>query len=123
MQKKILSEKETVLTKMYDLLLYLIPQLNKFPRSQKFLLADRIEKQILDIMEYLIEAYYTTTEKKQPILRRVNLELEKLRYLIRISHDLKHFSHQQYGFIAGRVLSLWHEPHPESLRDIRSELF
>jgi hypothetical protein len=32
-----------ILNKNYDLLLYLIPILKKFPRDQKFLLSDRIE--------------------------------------------------------------------------------
>jgi hypothetical protein len=31
-------------TKLYDLLLWMVPKLEKFPRSQKFLLGDRIEK-------------------------------------------------------------------------------
>ncbi|MBU4260471.1 MAG: four helix bundle protein [Proteobacteria bacterium] len=30
------------ITKVYDYLLWLIPKLEKFPRSQKFLLADRM---------------------------------------------------------------------------------
>ena len=38
-----MSEKENVIIKVYDLLKYIIPQLAKFPRDQKFILADRIE--------------------------------------------------------------------------------
>jgi hypothetical protein len=34
------------LTKLQDLLVYLIPQLNKFPREQKFVLGDRIETKL-----------------------------------------------------------------------------
>lgn len=46
-----MAEKETVLTKTYDLLLYLIPVLTKFPRNHKFLLGDRIENTVLDVLE------------------------------------------------------------------------
>ena len=38
------------ITKLYDLLLWIIPKLEKFPRSQKFLIADRIETMLLDIL-------------------------------------------------------------------------
>ena len=54
------------ITKLYDYLLWLIPKLERFPRSQKFLLADRIEILMLDILELLIEAAYT--RNKRPML-------------------------------------------------------
>ena len=31
-----MAESDNILTKLHDLLLYLIPQLNKFPRDQRF---------------------------------------------------------------------------------------
>jgi len=34
-----MAESDNILTKQQDLLLYLIPQLNKFPRDHKFVLA------------------------------------------------------------------------------------
>jgi hypothetical protein len=39
-----MAERDNVLTRLQDLLVYLIPQLNKFPRDQKFVMGDRIEK-------------------------------------------------------------------------------
>jgi hypothetical protein len=42
------------ITKVYDYLLWLIPKLEKFPRSQKFLLADRMESLLLDILDLVI---------------------------------------------------------------------
>ncbi len=52
------AEKENVITHTYDLLKYIIPQLEKFPRSQKFVLADKIQLLLMDILGKLIEAYY-----------------------------------------------------------------
>ncbi len=37
-----MPQTEDVLTLSYDFLKYLVPILSKFPRDQKFLLADRI---------------------------------------------------------------------------------
>ena len=46
-------------TKLYDLILWLIPKLEQFPRSQKFLIGDRIESLMPDTLERLIEASYS----------------------------------------------------------------
>lgn len=101
-----MSQSDDILRKTYDFILYLIPQLNKFPRSQKFLLADRIENLILEILENYISAYYSKAENKKMLLLKNNLQLEKMRYLIRLSHDLHFFSHQKYGVISGHIAEI-----------------
>jgi len=70
-------------TKLYDFLLWMISKIKKFPRSQKFVLGDRIENLMLDILGLLIEAAYF--RRKQQVLRDANLKLENLRYQIRLS--------------------------------------
>ena len=47
-------------------LLWLVPTLEKFPRSQKFLLADRIQTTALAVLETLIESTCQRTRKAQP---------------------------------------------------------
>jgi len=49
-----MAESDSILTKLQDLLVYLIPQLNKFPRDQKFVLGDRIETKLLDVQEFCL---------------------------------------------------------------------
>jgi hypothetical protein len=44
---------------MYRFILWLVPTVEKFPRSQKFLLGDRIQTTALDVLERLIDATYT----------------------------------------------------------------
>jgi hypothetical protein len=92
------------ITRLYDFILWMIPKLEKFPRSQKFLLGDRIESLMLDILELLIEASYS--KKKQTTLQAANLNLEKLRYLIRISKDLKLINLKAYEFAANAIDSI-----------------
>ena len=45
--------------------------------------------------------YYS--KEKRERLRAANLKLERLRFLIRLSHDLKLLSNQKYGFISERL--------------------
>ena len=51
-----MANSDNVLTKLHDLLLYLIPQLGKFPRDQKFLLADRIQAKLMGVQERCVRA-------------------------------------------------------------------
>ncbi len=96
---------------MYRFLLWLVPTVEKFPRSQKFLLGDRIQATALDVLERLIEATYTRA--RQPMLAAANLGIEKLRFLFRLSHDLKFLDIRRYEFAArsldeiGRLVGGW----------------
>lgn len=98
-----MNEKETVLTLTYDLLLYTVPQLVKFPRSQKFVLADRLQNSLTDLLQLLIEAWYTRDERKRATLERANLEIEKIRYLVRLAKDLHCLDLRRYELIAGKL--------------------
>lgn len=89
------------ITKLYDFLLWIIPKLEKFPRSQKFLIADRIEILTLNVLDLLIEAAYS--KSKQGLLRSANLRLEQLRFLIRLSKDLRLLSINHYEFCARSI--------------------
>lgn len=86
------------LARTYDLLLWIIPVLEKFPRSQRFLLGERIETALLDTMELIIQAVYT--KNKTAFLKEANLKIEKLRHLIRLSKDLQFLSIRRYEFVS-----------------------
>jgi hypothetical protein len=83
---------------MYMFILWLVPTVEKFPRSQKFLLGDRIQSTALDVLERLIEATYTRA--RHPMLAAANLGIEKLRLLFRLSHDLSFLDMRRYEFAA-----------------------
>jgi hypothetical protein len=71
---------------MYRFMLWLVPTVEGFPRSQKFMLGDRIQTNAIDILESLIEATYSRSRDRQ--LGQANLGLEKLRFLFRLAKDL-----------------------------------
>jgi hypothetical protein len=90
-----------IITKMYDFLLYLIPQISRFPRSQRYLLGDRLEITGLDTLELLLEAVYS--REKMPLLRRANVKLEKTRYYARLCKDLKLMDLHRYEVISKKI--------------------
>lgn len=88
---------------MNGFLRWLIPTVEKFPKSQKFLLGDRIQATALDVLERLIEATYS--KPRQAHLQGANLGVEKLRHLFRIAADLKYVDLGRYEHAARA--SLW----------------
>ena len=86
---------------MHGFILWLIPTVEKFPRSQKFLLGDRIQSIALDVLERLIEATYTRS--REGLLAQVNLGLEKLRFLFRIASELHCLDLRRYEHAARRA--------------------
>ncbi len=48
----------TVVTKAYDVLLWCVNHVGKFPRSHRFVLGERIETAMLDTVLLLVEASY-----------------------------------------------------------------
>lgn len=71
----------------HELLAWLIPQLDKFPRVRRFTLGERLEAGLLAVLEALVEAAYS--KDKRAALRRANLKLEVVRHLWRLAHELE----------------------------------
>ena len=80
-------------------------------RCPPLLLGDRIESAALDVLEGLIEATYT--RDRAQLLSTVNLRIEKLRFLTRLSLDLGYLDPRRYEHAArsldeiGRLVGAW----------------
>ncbi len=96
-----MAEPDNVLTKLHDLLLYSIPQLAKMPRDQKYLLGDRIETKMLEVLEHALRAYYR--KDKRPHLLEANLTLEIIRHLVRLAYGQRNLSPKACEVISQRV--------------------
>ena len=92
-----------ILPKLYDLILWFSQKISLYPRKFKYSLGDRITNLQLDILESVIEAKYTDGKRKSHYLRRTNLDLEKLRFMVRISKDLQCISISQYEYAAKQI--------------------
>lgn len=74
-----------VYTRFESFLGWLLQRTEKFPRRAAHTLRQRIDTLALDVFERLIEARYT--RDRAPILCQINLDLEKLRLLLRLAHE------------------------------------
>jgi len=104
-------EELVVLTKTYDLILWSCHHTGKFPRNHRFVLGERMERNLYDLLETLIRAKYT--RQRQGLLENANLTLEILRFQMRLAKDLQCLKVESYGFATkaideiGRLVGGW----------------
>jgi 23S rRNA-intervening sequence protein len=103
----------SILQKAYNAILEAIPVIERLPKSQKFTLGDKLQNLLSEILELLIEAHYAPKAEKVPLLQKVNIKLEKLRFFTRLCFDLGYLSVKQYeAFVhrhdeVGRMTGGW----------------
>lgn len=88
---------ETILTKSFDFLKVFLPALAKLPKNYKFNLGDRAQTVATEMMELLVEAYYSTPERKRDLLTRANIKIEILRRYLRLIFELGLHTSSLYG--------------------------
>src|SRR5438132_3188017 len=84
-----------VITKTYDLILWSCNHTSKFPRNHRFVLGERIERNLYELLEILIRAKYT--RNRQGFLEQANLLLDFLRFQVRLAKDLQCLKVESYG--------------------------
>ncbi|MEK9142048.1 MAG: diversity-generating retroelement protein Avd [Nitrospirota bacterium] len=99
-----MPELPPIVTKAYDFTQWLLPRVQDFPRSSRFILGDRLIATMLDILEGLVEASHR--RDKRAVLEEVSAKLDRLRMLIRLSKDLKLLNLKRYEHAAEAVTEL-----------------
>lgn len=101
-----------IFVKTYDLLKWLLPHTIRFPKSQRFLMAKRLEDAALGFYEAVLRSG-KLGDSSPTLLREADIELEKLRLYLRLAKDLKLVSFNQYEHASrmvseiGKLLGAW----------------
>jgi len=105
------SRELIIYQKHYDLMFYSFPIIGRFPKDQRFVLGQQILNAMLAIGMMIVHA--NKLRQKKGKLYEIDIELEKLRFLIRLAKDLKMMSISKYGHHCerldeiGRLLGGW----------------
>ncbi|MCD4673989.1 MAG: diversity-generating retroelement protein Avd [Anaerolineaceae bacterium] len=97
----------------HDFLLWLLPQMQKFPRVYRFTLSEHIQQQGMAFQDSIVWAGKSTGEERHTWLKKADVILEQLRFWMRFSHDLELINIGQYEHAArmvvemGRLLGAW----------------
>lgn len=84
-----------------ELLLWMIPKLDKLPRNRRYTLGEKLETRVLVILETLVSAAYS--KQKRTLLFQANRDLEVCRHLWRLCYDFKGISVKSYEH-GGRLM-------------------
>jgi hypothetical protein len=107
-----------IFVKTTDFILWLLAHTEKFPKSERFRLAKRLEDSAFGFYENLLRA--ARSQQKRRLLLQADLELDKLRLYMRLAQSRRLTSQRQYLFAAsllveiGRLLGGWLKSLPES---------
>lgn len=90
--------------KIFDMMDYAYDALAQYPKSEKFAMVADIKRCMDRILERAVEGlkkYY-----KKTTLQQLDVELEKLRLYIRLSHHKHFLSDKKYDVWSGKVNEL-----------------
>ena len=100
-----------IFVKTQSFLVWIIERAERFRKTQRFVMALRVQNCALDFQELLIEAARSKAPLKE--LKEADVCLEKLRRNIRLCVDLKLLTIRQYEYAAenlveiGKLLGGW----------------
>lgn len=93
-----------IYTRMLEAHLWLFEKVSSFPKKQRFVLGQEIERSALNCLRYIIEANNARSpQKTYEKLWMLNVELEVLRSLLRVGYEMRFISVNSLGFITEKI--------------------
>jgi 23S rRNA-intervening sequence protein len=102
-----------IMTRTFELLDWVLPKSERFPRAYRFTLTQRIMNLALDLQECLVEAQATSGAARARALQRADVALQSLRVYLRLVNRWAWLKDGQYEHVSriiaeiGRMLGGW----------------
>lgn len=102
-----------IFTRTYDLLQWLLPRCERFPKAQRFVLTKRLEDAALDFQETLFLANAHSGRTRLNHLQTADAHLNKLRLYLRLVQQWQWLNAGQYEHVSklvaeiGKLLGGW----------------
>ena len=100
-----------IIKKIFDFYLIFHVESQKFPKSEKYTIAEKIKNIVLTVLELIIQA--VSEKEKIFLLKKAQTKLDLLKLLIRLCCDLKIINSKKYLELEeklqeiGRMLGGW----------------
>jgi 23S rRNA-intervening sequence protein len=108
-----MAEDMVIFTRTFDLLSWLLPASEKFPKAQRFVVTKRLTDAALNFQEALFDANAQRGVDRLAYLRRADAHLHKVRLYLRLSYQWHWLNAGQYEHVSkmieeiGRLLGGW----------------
>lgn len=102
-----------ILVQTYDLLCWLLPHCERFPKAQRFVITKRLEDAALDFQEALFEANARSGLRRLAHLEAADAHLNKLRLYLRLARQWNWLGSGQHEHVSrivadlGKLLGGW----------------
>lgn len=97
-----MSEELPIIQKTYDLIKWMVPIIDRLPRTHRFTLGDRIIQELYTLLDNLITARYTKAGRLT-LLRSINTRLQVLRYQCRLLMDFNLVALKRYEYMHRQI--------------------
>jgi four helix bundle protein len=101
-----MTKEMVIFTRAFDFLVWLLERTESFPRSQRFVVTQRLQDAALDFHEWLFKANARRGRARLDCLRAADESLMKVRHYLRLTTRLGWLSGGQYRHAAGMVAEL-----------------
>jgi four helix bundle protein len=108
-----MAEEMIIFTRTYDFISWLLPLAEKFPRSQRFVVTQRLQSAALNFQETIIEANSVRGSLRAEKLHAADAELRKVRLYLRLCEKWKWINPGQFRHVSemvaeiGKLLGGW----------------
>jgi hypothetical protein len=98
-----MAEEMVIFVRTFDLLEWLLPKSEAFPRVYRSTITQRLMDAALDLQEALVAAEARTGRSRVTALREADSALGRLRVYLRLAHRWRWLSDGQYAHAGGKV--------------------
>ena len=108
-----MSDNMIILTRTFDLLAWLLPKSEKFPKVYRNTVTQRMMDSALNFQEALFDAINQSGTSRKKHLYHASAHLDKLRLYLRLAHHWRWLNDGQYRHVSamvaeiGRLLGGW----------------
>lgn len=92
-----------IFTQTHELLSWLLPQTERFPKSQRFVVTQRLQGALLDFQEAIFDANVRAGANRLAFLLAADGHLHKLRLYLRLAQQWGWLSAGQYEHVSRQV--------------------
>jgi len=101
-----MAQDMVIFVRTFDLLEWLLPKSERFPRAYRSTLTQRLMDAALDLQEALVDAQSREGRSRLSALRNADAALGRLRIYLRLAHRWRWLSDGQYAHVSGAVAEI-----------------